>query len=546
MNWLRLFSIRQRFMLMVSIALISIVVVAASTIVVFKGALYDFKKHAISQVVIASTGVATYFHKLEQEGKISTELAHEYTLGAVEEMRFDGSNYINIGDLNYRILMHPTVKKLEVGTQEGLEDKRGKKIVVGHIESVSNPEGQGFNYYWWPKPGETVAKEKYAFNKMFEPWGWYFGSGDYSDAIDEVVENTIGIAVPMIVGAGIVLFALSALLVTSILGPLSRTVKTMKDINGEQLNLTLVLDSDGRDELVSVADNFNELQTHVKEAISDVGHENKQLTGLASVLVDVAENAQKRNDQQRAELDMLVTAVNEISATVNEVATSTSNAAELAATASEKMSTGRKEITSSMSSMDNLSEAISKSTVTMTGLLETADEVNKVLEVINGIAEQTNLLALNAAIEAARAGEQGRGFAVVADEVRMLAQRVQDSTSEIDGIIQKIHTGAQDASENMKTVVNIAESAGSSVEHTNETLTDVIDLVTHISDLNMQIATATEQQAATTEEINRNVVAISDLSHASVENEHKVTKTVDDLSNMASEIEMLLHRFKVD
>ncbi len=545
MNWLRVTTIQQRFMLLVSLALLAIVVVAASTIVVFKAALYEFKKDAISQVIIASTGIAKYFHQLEQAGEIDEATAHRYTLGAVEEMRFDGTNYINIGDLNYKILMHPTAKSLLEGTQEGLTDKRGKKIVVGHIDSVSNPEGQGFNYYWWPKPGETEAKEKYAFNKLYEPWGWYFSGGDYSDAIDEVVAETTQLAVIGIAVAGLGLFIVSVLLVRSILGPLKDTVRTMDDVNGDTLDLTLTLDEDGRDELVEVAKNFNELQGHVREVVADVGQENKHLNTLANDLVQVAENAQKSNEQERSELDQLVTAVNEIAATVNEVASSTSQAAEMASTANEKMDVSRGEITASMESMGSLEGAIGKSTETMSGLLETADEVNKVLEVINGIAEQTNLLALNAAIEAARAGEQGRGFAVVADEVRMLAQRVQDSTSEIDGIVQRIHDGAQETSVNMEAVVFIAKSTGDNVKHTGEALNDVIDLVSHISDLNMQIATAAEEQAATTEEINRNVVAISDLSHEMVEDEHKITDAVNRLSDMAGLIDMLLARFKV-
>ncbi len=544
MHWLRLVSIRQRFFLLVSLALAAIIVVAISTILIFENALYEFKKHGVSQIVVTSTAVAEYFHEQETSGAMSREEAQTHALELVGKMRYDGKNYIAIGDFDYHLLSHP-MKEITNTDLSGLKDGFGTPLIDLHMKSMDNPQEQGFSYYWWVKPGETKPKEKYAFQKRFAPWDWYFGSGDYSDAIDDVVNETTYVATRLIIAAGVVLFVISILLIRSILIPLRTTVKTMGDINSDTMDLTLRLGEDGNDELVDVAKNFNQLQSNVKGVIVDMNEGNDDLTGLSNSLVVVAKNSQMGNEQQRAELDQLVTAVNQISVTVNEVASNTSQAAEMASTASERMEESRSDIDTSLVSMDDLSSAISESKDTMQELLQTADQVNKVLVVINGIAEQTNLLALNAAIEAARAGEQGRGFAVVADEVRSLAGRVQESTQEIDGIIQSIHRGAGQTSENIDKVVNIAGETGSKVKNTGAALSEVVDLVTHISDLNMQIATAAEQQAATTEEINRNVVAINDLSHDMVDDEKRVNDAVTNLTEMVKKNTEIIARFTV-
>ncbi|MFL0798151.1 MAG: methyl-accepting chemotaxis protein [Cellvibrionaceae bacterium] len=544
MELLRLISIRKRFFLLLALALVAIITIAISTIFIFKDALYEFKKHGVSQIVVAASGVPEYFYEQEKLGLMTREEAQTHAMGVVSKMRFDNSNYIAVGDFDYHLLSHPNKDIVNVDLS-GLKDKKGISLIDLHMRSMDNSKGEGFSYYWWAKPGETEPDEKYAFQKRFAPWDWYLGSGDYSDAIDDVVGETVSVATTMIIFAAIVLFVISIFLIYSILGPLRKTVSVLDDVNSESIDLTLRLDESGQDELVNVAVNFNEIQGSVGQVIVDLGSENQQLNSLVSDLVVVSKNTQSGNDRQRAELEQLVTAVNQISATVNEVAKNTSQAAEMASETNQHMQNSRGDVDDSMQFMGDLTEAISESKVTMSELLETASRVNTVLDVINGIAEQTNLLALNAAIEAARAGEQGRGFAVVADEVRSLAGRVQESTKEIDGIIQGIHSGVQDTSNNIDSVVDVATKANEKVKDTGEALTQVIGLVTQISDLNMQIATAAEEQAATTDEINRNVVAINDLSHDMQEDEQRVTNAVDTLSGMASQITAMMKRFKV-
>ncbi len=543
MSWLRSSSIRIRFYLLVIIALATLLVASVLTILILQEALYDFKKHGISQVVVASIGVADYFHQQELEGNLTKEEAQKYAMDALKDMRFDGGNYINIMTADGWGVMHPTFKGFAGKDMKYLKDKVGAPIVVNHVKSIQNPEGQGFNYYWWPKPGEEEPSEKFAFNKHYPAWDWMFSSGDFTDSIKVVVDKSIKSSLVVLAITGFFLGAISFAVMRSIIGPLQGTVISMNKITGEKLDLTQRIDEQGKDELSDLAANFNRMQIEVQEVVKEVNIVNDNLNTSAIELVKIADRTKEGTDRQSIEMDQVVTAVNEMSATVNEIASNTAHAAEIASSTNQQMDAGKENVNQTIVSMDTLVAKISESSDAIRQLLTRAEKINKVLDVINGVAEQTNLLALNAAIEAARAGEHGRGFAVVADEVRTLAKRVRVSTHEIDEIIQYIHTGAEEASKSMAAVVSVAKITSEKTQKTGEVLEHIIHSVSEINDLNTQIATAAEEQAATTEEINRNLIGINNITHTAQEDVHHVKSATDGLYSMAKQMREIIDRF---
>ncbi|WP_419183366.1 methyl-accepting chemotaxis protein [Pseudomonas guariconensis] len=249
--------------------------------------------------------------------------------------------------------------------------------------------------------------------------------------------------------------------------------------------------------------------------------------------------------QQFREIEQLATASQEMSATAFEVATNAARAAEAALGAEKAVSSGLDVAAGASGAMNQLSREMDASKTLIVRLISNSDQIGSVLDVIRSIADQTNLLALNAAIEAARAGEAGRGFAVVADEVRNLARRTQDSVSEIRQVIETLQTGTKDVVATIESNHSTVQKSVTQVANATQALQTISEAVSIINDMNMQIASAAEEQSAVSEEINRNVTAIKNVTEALTEQADTAAKVGDGLHKTASLQHELMSQFKV-
>jgi methyl-accepting chemotaxis protein len=291
--------------------------------------------------------------------------------------------------------------------------------------------------------------------------------------------------------------------------------------------------------LNNTRDKLNQLVSRVVSSSENLQQHSGQLKSL------IAESEQAVELQQQ-ETDMIATAMNEMSATVREVAQNTSDAAMSAEDADKSTMSGQSIVEETVESINELARAIDHAANTINKLSDETNDVDTILVSISGIADQTNLLALNAAIEAARAGEQGRGFAVVADEVRTLAARTQESTSEIRTMLDHLKTGANNA---VKVMGVGHKQAQASVEKANiakETLQHITETVNVIRDMNTQIATAAEEQSAVTEEMSRNITSINTGSHNIVEQSHASLQSANEMAGMASQLAESVAQFKIN
>jgi len=337
----------------------------------------------------------------------------------------------------------------------------------------------------------------------------------------------------------------SALVAKGIVKPIKSAAMAMTDIAEGDGDLTKRLPIKGRDEITELSNAFNNFSEKVHAVVGDVAEASTYLSTAAEEMSNVTVNLDDNVQKQRLEIDQVATAMNEMAATVQEVARSANDAAGSATTAHSQSVEGKSVVGENIHAINSLASEVENAANVINGVESDSERIGTVLDVIRGIAEQTNLLALNAAIEAARAGEQGRGFAVVADEVRTLASRTQESTQEIQGMIESLQKGSRDA---VAVMEKGKEQAVQSVSHANaagESLELITTAVSSINDMNTQIASAAEEQSSVAEEINRNVVNINDMAEMISDGSQQTAKSSNDLEGLASQLQNVVSRFRI-
>jgi len=331
--------------------------------------------------------------------------------------------------------------------------------------------------------------------------------------------------------------------VRSITSPLNTLQRTIENIEQES-DLTKRIPITGKDELGHVSDAINQMLEKFQSIIVKLSSSSGQLASSISHVSSVTQETSDAIQQQQFEVEKVATAMNEMTATVQEVARHASEAASSAGQADKEAIEGQNVVNTTISSINELSNEIEQAGDVINKLEEDSDKIGSVLDVIKGIAEQTNLLALNAAIEAARAGEQGRGFAVVADEVRTLASRTQQSTTEIQDVITQLQEGARNAVQVMSKSQERANDTVQSADKAGNSLSMITNAVNTINDMNTQIAHAADEQSGVAEEINQNIVTINTAAERTSEGAMVTTSSITDLENLANDLNVMVTQFK--
>ncbi|KQZ94647.1 chemotaxis protein [Pseudomonas sp. Root562] len=325
--------------------------------------------------------------------------------------------------------------------------------------------------------------------------------------------------------------------------PLNQTLKVAERIASG--DLTHNLESKRQDELGQLQRAIQSMTQGLRELIGGISDGVTQIASAAEELSAVTEQTSAGVNSQKVETDQVATAMNEMTATVQEVARNAEEASEAAVAADQQAREGDKVVGEAIAQIERLAKEVGNSTEAMGELKRESDKIGSVLDVIKSVAQQTNLLALNAAIEAARAGEAGRGFAVVADEVRSLAQRTQKSTEEIEELIVGLQNGTQQVATIMDNSRSLTDSSVELTRRAGGSLESITRTVSAIQAMNQQIAAAAEQQSAVAEEINRSVLNVRDVSdQTSAASEETAASSVE-LARLGTHLQMLVGRFKV-
>ncbi|MFT5809127.1 MAG: methyl-accepting chemotaxis protein [Moritella dasanensis] len=435
-----------------------------------------------------------------------------------------------------------------------LKDKNGVMLIQELIKASES--GGGFVEYVYPKPGTDTVQPKLSYSAPIAGTDWFIGTGVYVDDIesDLAIFSTsaweqLYTQIQSAIISAIVLIILTSLMMLwiakRVATPINDMLNTLNDIADGEGDLTRRLDIKGTDEIAQLGDAFNRFTSKLQFIISAVADVTHQVSDSATSLSQQTKKTTEQLTIHNNETDQVVTAVTQMNATANDVAENVIQVADATHLATQDSLLAQDNVSTSNTAITNLVDNVEQASGHMNSLHKQSQKIDHVLQVIGAIADQTNLLALNAAIEAARAGEQGRGFAVVADEVRSLASRTQDSTLEIKVMLDGLHQFVAKAVSAMKTSQETSAHVMQSSTQISGSLSAVTDAVDAINDMTSHIATAATEQSSVTDEINRNMINIRDVVTQLLDSSHETTQVSTDLSAAGEELETLLSQFKL-
>lgn len=368
-------------------------------------------------------------------------------------------------------------------------------------------------------------------------------AADVGKASENSYQSGLKFVILIIAAAALVTVVLAVLFTKSILTPLRDMLRINETIAKGDLRSVITIT--GKDEFSDLMRSSQVMQNNLRDTIKLIEGSSTQLASAAEEMNAVTEESSRGLLRQNNEIDQAATAVNQMTAAVDEVARNAATASDAAKASDQSTRTGAARVTSTVSAIEKLSETVRSTSVDVERLAVQSNDISKVLGVIREIAEQTNLLALNAAIEAARAGEQGRGFAVVADEVRALAHRTQASTQEIEQMIGDILKGTAQATKAMRESCEQADDTLTIAHEAGAALTLIAKAINEMNEMNLMIATASEEQAQVARSVDGNLMSIRDLSIQSATGANQTSAASSELSRLAVDMGKLLGRFSL-
>ncbi|SNS20451.1 methyl-accepting chemotaxis sensory transducer with Cache sensor [Pseudomonas segetis] len=481
--------------------------------------------------VDAATGglIITIATPAPNAGVVGGDLSMKTLVETINSLDFGGIGFAFLVNSSGQILVHP---------DKSLVMKSLKDVYAANAPTISDTISEA---------EINGSKRIISFTpvKGLPSVNWYLGlSIDKDKAYAMLSEFRTSAIVATIIAVVLIMLLLSALM-RVLMQPLHTMGQAMRDIAMGEGDLTQRLATTSNDEFGEMAKSFNQFVERIHSSIREVSSATIQVNEVAKLVVNASNSSMLNSDEQASRTNSVAAAINELGAAAQEIARNAADASTQASDAREQAEDGRSVVERTIAAMNDLSGKISTSCSNIEALNSKTVNIGQILEVIKSISQQTNLLALNAAIEAARAGEAGRGFAVVADEVRNLAHRTQESAQEIESMIEELQVGSRESVTTMTESQRYSEESVAIANQAGERLGSVTQRIGEIDGMNQSVATATEEQTSVIESLNMDIIEINTLNQEGVENLQATLRACSDLERQATRLNQLVGSFRI-